>query len=115
LWEKDSNNGYIFDSYIDQLSDMDITHLKEIPSRHQIDNTCAIGWHEAGTIAQQFCGITPPSLPLNGNSTHSKAIHEGSVESERFSLDHSPPDEDGSHLTPSIAIALQHSRFWNRQ
>ena len=119
--EKDSNNGYCFDSFIHQLSASDIARLTSISSRREIDEACNIGWHEAAAIAQQYCGLAVPTLPLKPSSgvtltpsdpsstnglSSSDLVQEESIESEPFALEPEEPMDNGSHLTPSAAIAF---------
>ncbi|KAF8597965.1 hypothetical protein BDV93DRAFT_561745 [Ceratobasidium sp. AG-I] len=61
--EKDSNNGYSFDPWINNLSETELEELKSIPTRAQIDSAVEIGWNEAVALAQ-LCDVEAPKLPL---------------------------------------------------
>ncbi|CAE6533142.1 unnamed protein product [Rhizoctonia solani] len=62
--EKDSNNGYSFDPWINGLTESELTNLKLIPAPGDINNAISIGWNEAAA-ASRLCGISPPQLPLS--------------------------------------------------
>ncbi|CAK5262410.1 unnamed protein product [Mycena citricolor] len=96
--EKDSNNGYTFD-YVDaNMTTAEIKMLKEIPSREQIDEACAVAWHEAAEIARQLGNMPIPSLPLSSSSLHphfrtAPGPEHGSTSEE--SLDEEEEDDGG--------------------
>ncbi|EUC54313.1 hypothetical protein RSOL_037470 [Rhizoctonia solani AG-3 Rhs1AP] len=61
--EKDSNNGYSFDPWINNLSESEMKLLKTIPNMSEIHAAIALGWEEAVAITK-CCNIEAPSLPL---------------------------------------------------
>ncbi|CAE6416253.1 unnamed protein product [Rhizoctonia solani] len=61
--EKDSNNGYSFDPWINNLSESEMKLLKTIPSTAEIHAAIALGWKEAVAITK-CCNIEAPALPL---------------------------------------------------
>ncbi|KAJ7446055.1 hypothetical protein FB451DRAFT_1567900 [Mycena latifolia] len=68
--EKDSNNGYTFDFHDTGLTDEEITALKQVPSRPNLDRACEVAWKEAAALASQFCGMEIPELPLKSTDLH---------------------------------------------
>ncbi|KAF8598388.1 hypothetical protein BDV93DRAFT_594146 [Ceratobasidium sp. AG-I] len=61
--EKDSNNGYSFDPWINNLSETELDCLKSIPTSSQIDSAVEVGWNEAVALAQ-LCDVKAPELPM---------------------------------------------------
>jgi hypothetical protein len=132
--EKDSNNGYTFDTFINDLTPDEIQNLKSIPSRKCIDKACDIAWKEAAALATQFCSMTVLPLPLNSSDVHPfmRRTHlspiiesepaeagdemesesssddelEAQIEAEPTALEARYPDDDGSGLTGSDAVAF---------
>ncbi|KAJ7016612.1 hypothetical protein C8F04DRAFT_1280950 [Mycena alexandri] len=80
--EKDSNNGYIHDCD-SPLTPEEISALKEILSRLDINRACEVAWKEAAAIAKQYCGMEIPDLPLQTADLH-----------PRFAADRLPPDDE---------------------
>ncbi|KAJ7176154.1 hypothetical protein C8R43DRAFT_872609, partial [Mycena crocata] len=68
--EKDSNNGYNFEFANANLTAEEITVLKQIPSREDIDRACESAWKEAAALASQFCQMQIPTLPLQTTDLH---------------------------------------------
>ncbi|KAF8600363.1 hypothetical protein BDV93DRAFT_559500 [Ceratobasidium sp. AG-I] len=62
--EKDSNNGYSFDPYINNLTPEELVMLKDIPSEGAINDAFELGWNEAVALAT-LCDVTPPDLALD--------------------------------------------------
>ncbi|KAJ7084923.1 hypothetical protein C8R44DRAFT_894034 [Mycena epipterygia] len=67
--EKDSNNGYIHDCD-SPLTAEEISALKQLPSRQDLDRACAVAWEEAAALASQYCGMEIPELPLKSGDLH---------------------------------------------
>ncbi|KAJ6628383.1 hypothetical protein B0H10DRAFT_2209664 [Mycena sp. CBHHK59/15] len=70
--EKDSNNGYSFDFVDSGLTPEEITVLKDIPSRLDIDHACKTAWNEASVLASQFAKMEIPTLPLKSSDLDPK-------------------------------------------
>ncbi|KAF8197320.1 CHAT domain-containing protein [Mycena galopus ATCC 62051] len=68
--EKDSNNGYIFDFIDSRMKPEEITALKNIPSRAEIDRACQTAWKEAAALAKKFAKMQIPALPLRPEDLH---------------------------------------------
>ncbi|KAJ7673253.1 hypothetical protein DFH06DRAFT_1292967 [Mycena polygramma] len=106
--DKDSNNGYTFEFADSDLSTEEITALKQIPSRADIDRACSIAWNEAAALASQFCSLEIPTLPLassdlhplfrraNGPADRDDSSDDGATEDQP--LDEGRPQEEDEEL-----------------
>ncbi|KAJ7025931.1 hypothetical protein C8F04DRAFT_1190967 [Mycena alexandri] len=48
----------------------ELSALKQLPPRADIDRACEVGWKEAAALATQLCGMEIPQLPLQAADIH---------------------------------------------
>ncbi|KAJ7083263.1 hypothetical protein C8R43DRAFT_1142705 [Mycena crocata] len=96
--EKDSNDGYNFDLVDSGLTKEEISALKGIPSRRDIDRACETAWTEASAFASQFARMQIPTLPLDSSQIHPQFWEEELSENEEIPEETTLPKLDPKTL-----------------